>query len=499
MRVWLSSDVCPEIREFERASTTVVNAYVAEAFAAHQDAFEGFLKTAGYTGEIRYLQSNGGLAGSNAIRARPVAAMFSGPAAGPSAGMVFANRFGYQNAMVIDMGGTSFDACVVTEGMPEVRDVFTVGGHRVRSSAINVASIGAGGGSIAWVDRGLLRVGPRSAEAEPGPACYGKGGTAPTVTDADLVLGYLNPEALLGGALRLRSDLAHTAIQQHVAEPLGTNTALAALGIFEVVNRNMADAMGSLTLGRGRDPRDYILIAGGGAGPVHAGMLAQMVGIRHIIVPKVAAELCAFGGLVCDLRHDYRRSCVSWLAELDLPMLRRLLEEMEQEGTQALQREGASSQDIVVTRVLDLRYKDQMHETPVDISDLALTETSRQDIENRFHNLYYELYQYAQSGQTCEVINARVTVIGRSHPLFLQPSEKASGALPVAMASSRAMLWPGISEPVHVPVYQGSQLKAGHVMTGPGIIEEPDTTIVIFPNWQVEVASHAAYLMTYTV
>ena len=306
MPVWLSSDVCPEIREYERASTTVVNGYVAEAFATHQDRLERFLRSAGFRGEIRYLQSNGGLAGSKSMRTTPVAAMFSGPAAGPSAGLVFAEQFGHRNAIVVDMGGTSFDACLVTGGMPETRDVFTVGGHRVRSPSISVETIGAGGGSIAWVDRGLLGVGPRSAGANPGPACYGTGGTQPTVTDANLLLGYINPEALLGGALTLGSDRARRAIQRHVADPLGIGAERAALGVFEVVNRNMADALRSMTLGIGRDPRDYVLVAGGGAGPVHAGMLARMVGVRHVIVPKVAAQLCAFGGLVCNLRHDYR-------------------------------------------------------------------------------------------------------------------------------------------------------------------------------------------------
>ena len=217
--VWLSSEVCPEIREYERTSTTVVNGYVAEAFAAHQGRLEGFLQSEGFRGEIRYLQSNGGLAGGRVMRERPVAALFSGPAAGPAAGLVFAGQFGHRSAIVVDMGGTSFDGCLVTDGQPETRNVFTVGGHRVRSPAISVETIGAGGGSIATVERGLLAVGPGSAGADPGPACYGRGGTHATVTDANLILGYINPEALLGGALALRSERAAEAVRRHVAGP----------------------------------------------------------------------------------------------------------------------------------------------------------------------------------------------------------------------------------------------------------------------------------------
>ena len=494
--VWLSSEVCPEIREYERTSATVVNAYVAEAFAAHQDRLEAFLQSEGFGGEIRYLQSNGGLAGGRIMRAQPVAALFSGPAAGPAAGLVFAEQFGHRNAIVVDMGGTSFDGCLVTEGRPETRNVFTVGGHRVRSPAISVETIGAGGGSIATVDRGLLAVGPRSAGADPGPACYGKGGDQATVTDANLLLGYINPEALLGGALTLRSELAAEAVRRHVADPLGFSVERAALGVFEVVNRNMADALRAMTLGIGRDPRDYVLVAGGGAGPVHAGVLARMVGIRRVIVPRVAAELCAFGGLVCNLRHDYRRSCTSRVEDLEPGRLNRLLETMEQEGRAELHREGASPEDVVVTRVLDMRYKDQTYETPVDVTDLDLDEESMPALLVRFHEVYFDLYRYSQRGQSCEVINARVTVIAKTPAVSLKPTEPAGAPLSAIGAGSRLMRLPDSGEAVAVPVHASSSLGAGHAISGPAIVEEPDTTIVVFPGWRLEVTSNPAYMMT---
>ena len=493
--VWLSSDVCPEIREYERTSTVVVNGYVANALANHQDRFEGYLRNIGFKGEIRYLQSNGGLAGSSTIRAMPVAAMLSGPAAGPSAGMVFADLFGEGNAIVVDMGGTSFDACLVTGGMPETRSVFTVGGHRIRSPAISVETIGAGGGSIAEVQRGLLSVGPGSAGADPGPACYDRGGEAPTVTDADLLLGYINPEGLLGGSLSLRLDRAREAVRHAVAEPLGIGVDRAAMGIFEVVNRNMSDALSAMTLGIGRDPRDYVLVAGGGAGPVHAAMLARLVGIDRVIVPKVAAELCAFGGLVCDLRHDYRRSCASRVEELDPAFLTAMLEEMEREGRAELSREGASPDDIAVTRVLDMRYKDQTYETPVDVTDLALSAESIPALLSRFHQVYFDLYKYAQEGQACEVINARVTVLAKTPAVAFQPTDKAS-TLTAEATASRPMLFPGSDGAVDSPVYRADRLAAGHVIDGPAVVEEPDTAIVVLPGWRLEVTAHPAYLMT---
>lgn len=496
--VWLSSDVCPEIREYERTSTTVVNAYVAEAFGTHQDALEGYLRSAGYGGEIRYLQSNGGLAGSDSIRATPVAGILSGPAAGPSAGMVFASLFGHRNAIITDMGGTSFDACLVTDGVTEISTVFTVGDHRIRSAALNVESIGAGGGSIAWVDQGLLKVGPVSAGAEPGPACYGKGGDEPTVTDANLLLGYINPEGLLGGTLRLHTELSRQAIREKVAEPLGISVERAALGIFEVVNQNMSDALRGMTLGKGHDPRDYVFVAGGGAGPVHAGMLARLMGIRQVLVPKVAAELCSFGGLVCNLRHDYRRSCASRIEDVDVTLLIRLFEEMEREGRQELSGEGASPDEIVVTRILDMRYKDQTTEIPVNVTDLEFTNEAMERLLEKFHGAYHEIYRYSQPGQPCEIINGRVTVSAKSHPITFKPTEPAAAALSEIRALTRNIFLPGSGQSFSVPIYRAEQLGLGHVIDGPAIVEEPDTAVVVMPGWRLELTPHPVYLMTDT-
>jgi len=496
--VWLSSDVCPEIREYERTSTTVVNAYVAEAFGTHQNAFEGYLRSAGFGGEIRYLQSNGGLAGSNACRAIPVAGIFSGPAAGPAAGLVFADLFGHRNAIVTDMGGTSFDACLVTDGVTEIRNVFTVGDHRVRSAAINVESIGAGGGSIARVDQGLLKVGPVSAGADPGPACYDKGGTEPTVTDANLLLGYINPDGLLGGSLKLHAELSRQAIRRKVAEPLGISVERAALGIFEVVNQNMADALRDMTLGKGRDPRDYVFVAGGGAGPVHAGMLARIMSIRTVIVPRVAAELCAFGGLVCNLRHDYRRSCTSRVEDMNVNVLSSLFLEMEREGRQELSREGASADEIVTTRIVDMRYKDQTTETPVDVTDLKITEAAPQKILERFGKTYQEIYRFSQPGQPCEIINARVSVTAKSQRIAFKPTEPASAPLAEIRVGSRDIVLPESGQTVAAPVYRAEHLGLGHVVDGPAIIEEPDTAVVVFPGWRLALTPHPAYVMNDT-
>ena len=496
--VSLSSEVCPEIREYDRVSTTAVNAYIAEALSTHMDAVQHFFVGAGYKGEIRYLQSSGGIVGAEAIRSEAVSALNSGPAAGPSAARFFGNAFGYRDAITVDMGGTSFDTCVLPGGHPELRGVSEFGGYRVRCPTIDVQAIGAGGGSIAWVDRGLLRVGPQSAEANPGPACYDSGGVEPTVTDADVVLGYLNPEAQLGGVLKIKPELAREAITRRVAEPLNISAQEAARGIVDLVNRNMTEAIRRITLEKGYDPRDYALVVGGGAGPVHAGSLAQALGITRIIIPKVAAEFCSFGGLISDLRHDYRRSCASLLQALDLEWTRGLLQEMEREGREELKREGASADRITVTSVLDMRYKGQVYEIPIDVSDLTIGEDKRDEIDSRFHQAYHERYHFSEPGHIIEVINARVTVIAATPQISLRPVEEASSPLSKAQTGSRQILFTDSRDYVEAPVYSGPLLQAGHAIDGPAVVEEPHTAVVVAPGWRLRLGDVPAYEMTYT-
>ena len=496
--VSLSSEVCPEIREYDRASSTAVNAYISQALVAHLESFEGFLRSAGYRGEIRYLQSNGGLADARAVNDRAINALFSGPAAGPCSGRFFASALGYQDSITADMGGTSFDVCVLTGGEPQLRDVSEPGGYRVRCPTIDVQSIGAGGGSIAWVDRGLLRVGPRSAEAVPGPACYGTGGTEPTVTDADMVLGYLNPGALLGGALTIQPDLSREAIHRHVAGPLGIEVEEAAAGIFDLANRNMADAIRRMTLQRGLDPRDYTLVVGGGAGPVHAGSLAQMVGITRVIIPRSAAEFCSFGGLISDLRLDFRRTCASQLDTLDLARLESLFQEMEHLAEEELRREGAPASETTTARFLDMRYKDQLNELRVDVTCLSLTEANRAEVASRFHRAFLQAHHYSQPGQVCEVINARVTAVGETPPVSLRPVEESAAPPLEARLYERPMLFTEASDLRPAPVYRGPGLLAGQVVHGPAVVEEPYTTIVVFPGWRLDVARQPVYQMVYT-
>jgi N-methylhydantoinase A len=315
------------------------------------------------------------------------------------------------------------------------------------------------------------------------------------VTDANLLLGYLNPDGLLGGSLRLHPELSREAIRRKVGERLGISVERAALGIFQVVNQNMADALRGMTLGKGRDPRDYVFLAGGGAGPIHACVLARMMGIRRVIVPKVASELCAFGGLVCNLRHDYRRSCVARVEDVDASLLSRLLAEMEAEGRQELLREGASPDDVVITRMLDMRYKDQTTETPVDVTDLRITQDATGSILERFGRAYHAIYRYSQPGQPCEIINARVTATGRSYPITFTPTVPAAARLSEIPVATRKVVLPESGQTVAVPVYQAEHLGAGHVVNGPVIVEEPDTTVVVFPGWRLEITPEPAYLL----
>ena len=317
------------------------------------------------------------------------------------------------------MGGTSFDACLIDHGRPDIRSTTDVHRYRLAAPMVNINTIGAGGGSIAWVHEGILGVGPQSAEASPGPACYMRGGTQPTVTDADVVLGYLNPAALLGGRFPIDRTLAERAISEEIAKPLKMTVPEAALGIFDIVNRNMANAISEISLERGYDPRDFILVAAGGQGAVHAGELARELNVPRVIVPRFASTFCAFGALTTDVRHDYRRSFAYRLRDLDLEMLGGVLREMESVGYTDLELEGIGRDDVTVLRSLDMRYAGQVYEVVVDVSDVDWSNVRLGEIEERLHRQHEKEYTYRHQDGVGEVINATVAVVGKLPPVHL--------------------------------------------------------------------------------
>lgn len=494
--VSLGVDVLPVTREYDRTSTTVVNSYLGPVLSNYIGEIEELLRSLGYKNQIRYMQSNGGMTSPDVIRQMPVLALNSGPAAGPVAGLYFARPFGTEDVITIDMGGTSFDACLVKSGVPDVESNVDVHRYRIGTSMININTIGAGGGSIARVDAGLLRVGPQSAEAVPGPVCYMQGGQEPTVTDADVVLGYLNPKHLLGGKLKIDANASLRAIEEKVAAPLALGVGRASLSIFNLVNRNMANAMVEISVRKGHDPRDYSLVAAGGCGPVHAGRLAQELGIGRVFIPKLASIFCAFGAIIADIRHDYRQTYMARVSDVNLDRLNAMLEEMENRGYSDLAEEGVAKSEMVASRTLQMRYLDQVYECPVEIPLGKITEDQRDQIADGFHQVHQALYTYSEQDSPCEMVNAEVTVRGKvpghSLPRSAEGKPDPSGAL----IEHRPALFDEYEDYVSTPIYDGSKLQPGNVIEALAVVEEANTTIVVFPNSRLRLDGSGVYILT---
>ncbi|HJP34728.1 MAG TPA: hydantoinase/oxoprolinase family protein [Gammaproteobacteria bacterium] len=479
--VSLSVDVLPEIREYDRTSTTVVNAYIGPVVRRYVRHVEAFLTTLGYRGAVRFMQSNAGLAAADEVMRRPVFALGSGPAAGPAAGLFHARPRGRDSVLTVDMGGTSFDVCLVENGEPKLSKGVDYHRYRIGVQMVDIHAVGAGGGSIASVDvGGLLQVGPESAGAAPGPACYDKGGTCATVTDANLVLGYLGTEGLLGGQIALNRELAERALDDHVARPLGLSVEAAAHAVYAVVNNNMARAIREVSVERGHDPRDFLLVVGGGCGPVHAWMLAREIGVAEVLIPKVASSFCAFGEVVADLRHTYSRSTPCRVADAEVATLEALFAEMENEGRATLVREGVSSHAIDVLRRFDLRYAGQMYECMVNMPAAPVTRVYLDEVVARFHAVHEALYAYAEpDNPLVELITIGSVVSDRSKPEITLQSAPVTARTPRRQRNVYMDAVPGF---VAAPVYQGGELAVGSRIEGPAVVEEEGTSIVVFAD-----------------
>jgi N-methylhydantoinase A len=494
--VTLSVDLLPQIREYTRTSTVAVNAYVGPKLAGYIRSIEAMLAELGYSKPIRYVQSNGGLTSGHVLARRAVTALNSGPAAGPSASLHFASGLGHRDVLTLDMGGTSSDISLVREGKVDLVKDVDIGRYRVGVPLVNVISIGAGGGSIAWIDQqGLLHVGPQSAEAIPGPACYMRGGTEATVTDALVVLGYLNQRALLGGRMPIDASAAAEAVADGVAAPLGLSLERAALGIFAVVNANMIGGIRSVSVERGYDPRDFRLVAGGGATPAHAGRLAAELGIGEVLIPKVASGLCAFGEAVADVKHTYLASYTAALPALDPKRLNDLFVELERRGREDLGAEGFSENEISVHRSVDMKYVDQVHECSVELPVFEITAERLPEIEDAFHRRHEALYTYCERDNTPELINVEVNVYGRSPAIDVPAGDGVAPDRPSA-ASERRCYFEEHGEYRATPVFDGGRLAVGAALQGPAIVEEETTTIVVFAGSTLSLSRPDLYVMT---
>ena len=498
--VLCSADILPEIREWERTSSTILSAYIAPIIGKYLREFELEMQNRGMANEYLkplIMQVNGGCAAIPDLLSRPVNAVASGPAAGPAAGAHYAARTKSPDKLiVVDMGGTSFDVCLLRDGEPVMSSDIKVADQPIGVNGVEVLSVGAGGGSIGWIDSGnSLRVGPRSAGSQPGPACYGRGGKEPTVTDANLIVGRMASGAFLGGRRSLDLSLAQRAMDEYVAKPLDLDIESAAAGIITIVNSNMATAIRAVSIERGIDPREYVLVAGGGAGGLHAAELARMLGIKEVLVPRSAGGLCAFGMAVTPVRHDYVRlsHCYSNVQGVQ-KQITDVFSELEKEGTKHLRSDGFSKKEIHFTRHLEGRYPGQVHNLTVPLPLGKVDDAFLRKLEDDFHAEHERRFTYAMRDQPIECLHWRLTATG-SRPVPEGKIDKMSLGEP-SSKSHRLAYMATINSQVKTDIFSGEGLAAGEVIKGPSVVEFETTTVVINPGDSLEVQPDGSSLIT---
>jgi len=505
----VSSDVCAEHREYLRASTTAVNAAVMPIVSRYLDALESRLHALGSTAPFYVMQSNGGVMTAASAKARPVYMVESGPAAGVIAAGAIAAPYGHRNVMSFDMGGTTAKVGLIRDGQLQLSTEIEVGaqaltplgegrggGYPVRTPVIDLVEVGAGGGSEAWIDAGgALRVGPRSTGARPGPACYGHGGATPTITDANLALGRLNPAFFLGGEMRLDAEAARRVIAERVAGPLALDPLAAAAGIVEIANAHMIGAMRLVSVQRGYDPRDFVLVAFGGAGPLHANALARDLGIPAVLVPPGPGIASAVGMLMTDLRHEFVATRRLRLDALAPTTLDALFADFVAEGAARLDADGVPEPDRRMRRSVDLRYHGQSFELPITVPPGPLTPADLDRLRREFDAAHERAYGYAAPEDAVELVHVRLAAIGLT-PRPRRASLPEGGPDAVGALKGTRDVWfaeAGGWRPT--TVLDRAKLRRSNVMAGPAIVEEHDASTLVHPGWAAAVDEHGNLLL----
>jgi N-methylhydantoinase A len=496
-RVSLSHEVMPTAPEFERTSTTLVDAYVGPRVERYLRNLQAALRDAGLRRDLLIMQSNGGIMTADFVARRPITALGSGPTGGVMGACAVAGRSGIERFIAIDMGGTSYEVCLVQGGRPAVRS-FWNWQHRylIGLPMVEMHSIGAGGGSIAHVEAGALKVGPRSAKAVPGPICYGRGGTEVTVTDANLVLGYINPEALCGGAFRLHPGPVRDAIAEQIGKPLGLGVVDAAYGVFRIVNANMANAIRRVSSLAGLDPRDFTLVVYGGNGPVHAVRQAEELGIRKLIVPKTSPAFSALGLLISDYVVDRQRSYIAPASRSNPEEITSILASLRAEAERQLAQAGIEPAAIEHMPMLNVCYPGQTFDMAVPARTTE-GQMKRSDLERTieaFHDLHEQAHAYAARDEEPVVRGVRLQSVGRTDKPSLASVGRARSSVADAVTCRRQAYFDG--KFVDTPVYDGGRLGHGHRIEGPAIVEERFTTIVLARGHSAELDAHDNYVVT---
>ena len=496
VRLTVGSQLYPQVREYTRTSTAIVNAYLAPILTRYVEAVDGYFRSLGAKNPVRYFQSNGGLALGSVVSDQSVYAINSGPASAPQAALYIAEPWGMKNIITVDMGGTSFDITLTRDGRANVSKNIDFLRYRIGIPMIQVETLGAGGGSIGWIDNmGLMQMGPQSAGSEPGPASYDQGGTQPTTTDANLVLGYINPDGLMGGRLPLNTEKARAAIKARIADPLGLTVEKAAYGMYKIVNNNMVNAIRRVSVERGYDPRDFVLNCAGGATGAHITALAREMGIRRVLISKLASGLCAYGQIISDVKYNYMAPAPVRLdTDGAAQKLDGLFNRLETRGVADLTRDGFDRDRISIRRSLDMRYVGQVHECTVDIDPFAIDEATLGTLIEAFHARHEELYTYSERQSVVEIVNVESAIWGRVDRPNRMTVAAGKGAAS-ALEGTRPMIFDVSAKPQDVPVYAGGRLGAGDRIIGPAVIEEVTTTLVIEPGWEAELHESGVYLV----
>jgi len=485
----LSSEVDPQFREFERTSTTVVNAFIGPRVSGYVGAMQATVSSVFEGAKVLIMQSNGGVATPSMIARTPVQTLMSGPVAGVVGTKRLGGQIGRANLICLDVGGTSCDMSVIPGEMllaPQTR----VAGYTVRASTVDITTIGSGGGSIARVESGrILKVGPQSAGAVPGPACYGHG-DQPTLTDALVVLGHLSQEALLGGTMPIDAAASKRAISVNLAQPLDMTTEQAAAGILEILAAQVAASMRSVTIEKGYDPRDFTLVAYGGAGPTVACAIALELEIPEICIPPDPGNFCAAGMLGTDLVRNYSLTRISLLDRTTPDELRTVLEGLEQTGVRELEEQGLAEASITSEYFLDLRYLGQSYEVTVAAPDLR-----KEYLTRAFHEAHGRLFGHVAEEEPIEVVSYRVRSTGRLSEFSASTLRPGSGDSKDAHGH-RSMRFPGLTKAALVPIYERAQLQLGCDLPGPAVIDEYSSTTVVYPGFRASVDSHGNLILT---
>jgi N-methylhydantoinase A len=486
--VCTSSRVLAEFREFERFSSTIMNVALMPGMSGYLRRLQEATTRMRLGAPVHLMQSNGGVMSAAAAEERPVATLFSGPSAGVIGAAHVAGLADLHDLVTFDMGGTSTDVCLVAGGAPAIASERQVAGFPLKTPMLDVHSVGAGGGSIGWIDAGgFLKVGPRSAGARPGPACYGAGGIEPTVTDANVVLGRLSPEYLLGGRMRVDRDAAARAIQQHVADPLRLGLAEAARGMIRVVNVNMMRAIRVISVEKGSDPRQFALVAFGGAGPLHAAQLAKDLGMSRVLVPESPGLLCAIGLLVADVRADFSRTRVMETRGADLKTVNEILQDLRDQAAAWLTREKISALESLCEWAIDMRYVGQDFELPVPAMPGPIAEPDLRLLADRFHAAHERAYGYRAPQAATEMVSFRLVLRSLMPKPVFPRSPAGRGDASGAVRGGRLVFFEEAGDFVPCPIYDRGGLRAGNRLRGPAVIEQMDATTVVHPGQEAHV------------